>query len=527
MANGTTRARAGNLTAALVAIAFLELLLNRLAGRLFLPRSPITGEAGAGSALVRVLADSGPFLFHLTGVLGLGMLLAAFAGLLRRNEFFPRAIRLSLVVIGLFFWVFGVLAVVFGHLPPRFFVFLEISFAFLSLLIAASLLGSAARRRIKLGVVLFAAPGVLHVLSIMVDRLGWLSGAVAPLEVTRAGEMTLLCACLAAPLLLPPRPVRERAWLVPLSAALALTVLFGVGLATRYDLVQATALYALRLEMPRLDSVLGAVYVLAFFGWTYATVQLLLDRGGMRLAGYGLLLLAAGGYQASSPVELALSLLGLLALSVGELRAVPYGEQAQPRIASAEWRGFVGRVATAAGDGTGPEDAPPDAVVVEDGEAEVSRIRAHRRSRPVMMRFRRRRGAVVELEIVVGQPGHGDPDASIERHRRWMGRSLSERVPHPRTKTGDPTFDQRFTVSGNAPLADAELRRRLARQQGDGTVSLWRGAAARYVISDPDPLEAPPPFAGQVAGEVPVAAVVAILDTLVDLVEASALPAPS
>jgi hypothetical protein len=521
MTNGAARARAGNLTAALVAVAFLELVLNRLAGRLFLPHSTIAG-AGGGSALTRLVVESGPFLFHLTGVLGLGLVLAAFAGLLRRAELFPRAIRISVVLIALFFWVLAARAVVLGHLAPRYFVFVEISFAFLSLLIAGSMLGGDGKWRVKLGVALFALPGVLHVLAIGAEQISWLGGAPAPLDIARVAELTMLAACLAAPFLLPLRPPRERAWRVPLTVALPLTVLGGALLATRYDLAQATALYALRVELPHFDSVLGMIYLLAFFGWVYATVQLLSDKGGMRLAGYGLLLLAVGGYQASSPVELALSLLGLLALAVGEVRAARSGAAGAARIGNAEWRSYVGRLATAAGDGTAPEDAPPEAVVVEDGDAEVSRIRAHRRGRSVMIRFRRRRGVPIELEAVIGQPGHAPPDASIERHRRWLGRNPADRVPHPRTKTGDPAFDQRFTVSGQAPLGDADLRRRLVRQQGDGTVSLWRGAAARYVIADPDPTEAPPPFASAVGGEAPVAAVVAIVDTLLDLVDAPA-----
>jgi hypothetical protein len=520
MSDGAARARAGNLTAALVAVALLELALNRLAGKLFLPRPSISGADG-GSLLVRALADSGTFLSHLTGVLALGILPVAFVGLLLRRELFPRPMRVAVVVIALVFWALAARAVVLGDLPPQLFVMLEISFAFLLLLVAAAALGGSTGWRAKLGVLLFALPGTLHVLTMVAERTNMLGSAPPTIELARLAEMALLVACLAAPALLPPRPVRERPWVAPLVVALPLTVLFAALMAVRYDLVQATALHALRIEVPRLDSLLGIVYLVAFFCWIYVTVQLLVDKGGMRLAGYGLLLLAAGGYQISSPVELALSLLGLVALAVGEQRAAPYGDASQRRIGTTEWRGFVGRLATATADGSAPEDTPPEAVVVEDGEAEVSRIRAHRRGRPVLMRLRRRRGVLVELEAIVGQPGHGAPDASIERHRRWLGRSLSERIPHARIRTGDPAFDQRFTVSGQAPLADAALRQRLARQQGDGTVSLWRGAGARYLIADPSPSEAPPPFAAGVQGDGPVAAVVAMLDTLVELIESS------
>jgi hypothetical protein len=517
------RERAGNLTAALVAVAFLELLLNRLANRLFLPRSTISGESG-GSSAVRVLSDSGPFLFHLTGILALLVLVMAFVGLLRRGELFPRGTRVAVTFIALVFWSLGAMAVLMGQMPPQLFVFLEISYAFLAALIAISVLGSGVKTRVKVGVTLFAAPGVLHVLAVVADRSNWLAHTpFAAVEIARVGEAILLAAAVGAPLLLPPRPAHERPWRVPLVAAVTLTAAGMTVLATRYDLAQAAALYGLRLEIPRLGSVIGLGYMLAFFGWIYTAAQLLADRGGMRLAGYGLLLLAIAGYQAASPVELGLSLVGLLALSVGELRAAPYGDRAVARVGRAEWRAYVGRLATAVGDGSAPEETRPDAVVVEDGELEVSRIRTHRRGRPVAIRLLRRRGALVELDTTLGEPGHVGPDASVERHRRWLARSPADRVALPRTKTGDATFDQKFSVHGQAPLTDAELRRRLSRQQGDGVVSLWRGTAARYLLASPAATaEAPPPFAGQVDGDSSVTTVIEIVDTLADLIDASA-----
>ena len=52
-------------------------------------------------------------------------------------------------------------------------------------------------------------------------------------------------------------------------------------------------------------------------------------------------------------------------------------------------------------------------------------------------------------------------------------------------KTGDVTFDQKFSVHGAAPLGDAELRHRIASQQGDGVLTLWSGNAARYLLTHP------------------------------------------
>lgn len=337
------------------------------------------------------------------------------------------------------------------------------------------------------------------------------------------GEAALISAAGGAPFLLPPRPWRERAWRLPLAVAALLTSLFVAGLSVRYDLMQAAALYGLRMELPPLGSIGGLAYVLAFFGWAYTTVQLISDKGGMRLCGYGLGLLALGGYDAGSPVELSLSLLGLLAVAVGSLRAAPYADASRPHVSAADWRAFVGRLATALGDGTEPDGAPPQAVIVEEEELEVSRIQTHRRGYPVAMKLLRRRGALVEIDATAGHVGREPPDASIERHRRWLARSPDHRLKLGRMKTGDAPFDQKFSVHGAAPLADADLRRRIARQQGDGVLTVWNGSAARYLLANPSSMaEAPPAFAGQVEGGAPVEGLVSIVDTLADLIEASA-----
>jgi hypothetical protein len=519
MPSAATRVRPGNLTASLVAFAFLELVLNRLANRLFLPRSAMIGEGG-GPALARALAASGPLLFHLTGVLGLIVLLVALRGLLRRGELFPRAMRVSVTVIGVSFWMLSAQAVVFGSLSPRFGLYLEATFCILSLLLAVAVLGAAVKPRVKVGLLLFVLPGVLHVIAHIGDRMSWFAAATPGLVVS-AAEKVLLAACVAAPFLLPPRPVEERRWRAAAVMSALLTGTFLVVLVARYDLLQATLLYGLRIDVPRPASLLGVAYVAAFAGWSYATVQLLVDKGGMRLAGYGLLLLAIAGYQPATPIELELALLGLLALSVGELRAAPYGEKGRPRIGNAEWRAFIGRLATGAGDGTNPDDARSEAVVVEEGELEVSRIRAHRRGLPVMMKLLRRRGALVELEATVGEAPQSRPDASIERHRSWLARAPEQRARLPRVKTGDEAFDGKLSVHGQAPLGDASIRGRLLREAAAGVVSVWRGTAARYYVAGASRLDGPPAFRGDVDGEAPVGTILAVLDTLADLVEAS------
>jgi hypothetical protein len=529
MESAMRRARSGNLTALLVVVSVLEFVVNRLAGRLFFPRPALTSGAYGSWATYAVNAV-GRWLFQLTALLGLVVVVAAFAGLFRRGELYPRAIKLSTVVIALFFSVLCGWAVFSGGIQARPFAFAQIGFAFLVLLTAVAFSQTKASLRVKIGVAVFALPGALHALGFIASNLP--VDSRGPLPALRRllshaapaflimGALALLAAAILAPLLLPPRPFRERRWRVPLAIAALLTGAFVVVLLLRFDLIQASALYGLRLELPQLASAPGVAYVMAFFGWTFATIELISDKGGIRLVGYGLVLLALGGYEPASPVELSLSMLGLLAVAVGELRALPYADRAVPRVGVSEWRAFVGRLAAGVGDGTAPDETRPEAVVVSEGELEVSRIQTHRRGQPVTIKLMRKRGTPIELDASYGSAGHAAADASIERHRRWLARSPEHKLKLPRVKTGDPSFDQKFSVHGSAPLADAELRRRLERQQGDGVLTIWRGSAARYQLSHPRS-DAPAAFAGEVEGTAPVQSIVEIVDMLADIVDAS------
>ena len=529
MESALRRARSGNLTAALVVVSTLEFIVNRLAGRLFFPRPSLTSGASS-SFMTHVLSLTGPLLFQVTAFLALAVMVAAFAGLFRRGELYPRAIRFSTVLFALVFSGLSAWAVFSGGIHPWLFACAQTTFAFLTLATAIAFATSKAPPRLKIGVAMLALPGALHALGFFASRLSTeghdpfagvrrLVAFTGPTLVD-AGAIALMLAAIAAPLLLPPRPLHERRWQIPLAIAAALTAAFVFVLVVRFDLVQASALYGLRLELPPVASFAGVVHVLAFFGWAFATIELISDKGGMRLAGYGMVLLALGGYDQASPVELCLSLLGLVAVAVGELRALPYGDRSVPRIGAPEWREFVKRLATGVGDGTGPDGTRPDAVIVPEGELEMTRIATHRRGQPVTIKLTRKRGTPVELDASYGTAGHAAADASIERHRRWLERSPEHKVKLPRVKTGDQSFDQKFSVHGAAPLADPDLRRRLERSQGDGVLTIWRGSAARYQLYRPTS-DAPAAFMGQVDGAAPVQSIVEIVDMLADLVDAS------
>ena len=89
------RARSGNLTALLVVVALLEFVVNRLAGRLFFPRPALT-PGGGGRTTTHAVSVVGtvPVPAH-RPCLALAVMVAAFAGLFRRGELYPRAMRFS------------------------------------------------------------------------------------------------------------------------------------------------------------------------------------------------------------------------------------------------------------------------------------------------------------------------------------------------------------------------------------------------------------------------------------------------
>ena len=216
------RARSGNLTALLVVVSVLEFIVNRLAGRLFFPR-PALSSGGSGSNAIHAISWVGPWLFQLTAILALAVMVAAFIGLFRRGELYPRAMRFSTMVVAAVLLVpVGVGGVHGRHQArdcscgPR-----GASRSWL-LLTAIAFVAPRRRVRLKLGVVTLALPGRAARLRLRgvaarrprerrsspAARRALAAGGPPLLE---AGAIAVLLAGLLAPLLLPPRPFTSAA----------------------------------------------------------------------------------------------------------------------------------------------------------------------------------------------------------------------------------------------------------------------------------------------------------------------------
>jgi len=515
----------GNLTAALALAAGFELIVNRLLGHLF---TVPTCHTALGCLALRF----GPFLLYLTGLLALVVVTGGVAGHLWRGELFPRGMRFTVAALTLVFVLLLAASLFFGRVPPRYETHLKTSFGFVAGMVAlAFLVSGAAPLRARLGLVLFALPPLLHVAAfVAAQATWWRDGWVGPERITLLGEVALVLAAAASPLLLLRGPLKLNRTAPGLAMAAGLTTFFFVASLGRPDLMQALALYGLHLDLPRVWSPLGVGYTLALLGFTVTLASLLLGSSTARLAGFGLALIALGGYQTASPVELALTLTGLVALATGLARQASSLPEDRRASSPAELRSLlasIGEQIADASHGHGGSAAP--IVEVDPGEGpEENRgtLRTVRRGRPVALVARRAGRGLDDLKVVVGAPpANTAPDATIESHETWLARRPETRPAGTRIKTDDPAFDRKWGVYGQAPLGDRSLRKRVLAQR-EGTIKLWSGVAAELVVS----ARLTSGENGSSRGRDPLGAVIETIDLLEDLVEASEpppAPAPS
>lgn len=510
----------GNLTAVLAVAGVLELIVNRLLGHLFtLP----TCHTTLGCLALRL----GPFLLYLTGLLGLVVLTAGVAGHLWRGELFPRGMRFTVAALTLVFVLLLATSLFFGRVPARYETHLKTSFGFVAAMVAlAFAVSGPAGVRARLGLVLFALPSLLHVAAfVAAQATWWREGWLHPDQITLAGEIALVLAAATSPIWLLPRPVKLNRIAPALALGAGLTTFFFVASLGRPDLMQALGLYGVHLDLPRTWTPLGVGYTLALLGFTVTLAVLLLGSSAARLAGVGLVLIALGGYQTASPVELALTLGGLIALATGlSRRAAGPPEDRRPTSPAAlrELLTSLGAEMSDASAG-GANGAAPTVEVGTGAGPDESRatLRAVRRGRPVALVARQAGHALEDLTLVVGAPPPDTaPDATIESHETWLARRPETRPTGARVKTDDPTFDRKWGVYGKAPLGDRSLRRRVLAQQ-EGTIKLWAGLAAELVLA--------PRLTGGGNGvgtrdRDPLDSLIETVDLLGDLVEASEPP---
>jgi hypothetical protein len=325
-----------NLTAVLAAVAVVDLVLERVFARLFLP------SASTARAWNAFWSYATAFVSYLAGVLGLALFALTLLGLLRRRELFPNSARVVVIVVGLSF--VGLLACTFWQYPldTGRFVQLKISHAFLSGLVAVAVWLTPGPLRPKLGVTLFMLPAILHTVALFAAELSWGRTDLLPGDVARAGELCALLAAGAAPLLLAvslPSP-RQAAVAWPLGLVAVGVLVWGAF--RHFDLVQLLTSFGLRIELPAMGAAGAWSFVmllgLAVLGAILFVVPAFIVGGSERLVALGVVLIIAAGYQISSPPDLSAAACGVLALGLGVARrtaAWPQRQAAPPRPATA------------------------------------------------------------------------------------------------------------------------------------------------------------------------------------------------
>jgi hypothetical protein len=307
-----------NLTALLAALAVLDLLVDRLLARLFLPPSTLENPGA------RLLVFAGSFVSYLSGALALLLFATSFLGLIRRRELYPRSLRMVASILAVFFVLLFIGCVSTYPGSPRLFIQLRTSQAFFAWLTMMAVWRAALPGRTKLGVTLFMLPSILHTAALFLGEISATRNGALPGHLARIGEIVAFLAAGAAPLLLPGSLRASRAgwkvWLVGVAAVGALVALA----LFKFDLMQVLGLYGLRLELPPL-AVPGAwayllLLALATFGTITAVLPALQGGGGDRLLAYGIIMVVTAGYQISSPTDLAIATAGLLAMAVGVAR---------------------------------------------------------------------------------------------------------------------------------------------------------------------------------------------------------------
>jgi hypothetical protein len=439
----------------LAGVALLELVLNRVVIRLihldFLqPRSTLT----------RVLDDTGLFAFELVSVLATLLLLAALVRVALGTEPFRPGARASIPLIGTVFVVLSMLGVL-VKLPPNLQFHMHLSFVFMSLLLALSVVASPASGATKLGTLLLLLTLELRIvpnLLVMVGRL--------PRETFWRGEtmglITLGCATVGLVLLIPRGSGRRL-----LSSVLTWIVVCAAAFLIRKDWETAAriAAYGFGVDLP--VTPWGQLICLAALAaGLYATLRCLTVPGTTRLRGWGLLLVGLGGLQLELPGQLALVGLGLFCLAISAVRVdgAPLSREAFDTVLR-HAAGLLGATSV---------------TVTGDPGEETARVHSPAGQPPVAVAVTRRVGTVIDVDIAVGEPPPRDPPFTLTR--RGSGR-LGPQPDGARVLTEDPAFDRAFEVrdkrGDGAPLLDEETRKRLA-SQVRGWLGVWPQRGVRY-----------------------------------------------
>jgi hypothetical protein len=507
----------------LLVVASLEVAINRVAVPML---RPLKGTPPTWHTLLDYV---GLFLFYFAGTLAVFVIGTHVARNLRR----ARAI--DVVAVAMLAIAAGLAAIPLVVTPPAgLSVPLEIAFALAVAAIVASGFGRERDLGAQLGLVLLAAPLLVHTVIVLGGRYLWPEAAFdgPGVSLARTGAMTLALAALATPYVFAPRPfARSVARPIPILVAMTIAAAGAVIARMHYTAIARGATLAVGIELnptqpdPRLALYLLAVATLA---WTLASCAVAASPARKQI-GLGIAFVILGGYGFKWPVHYLLPLLGLALIADAvrrvrdeELAALPFAT-GTPAIPDPAWSAFIGNVKA------GLERSLDDVHTLTtrgDGGLASSVIVGDARGLPVRTRIERIDGSVIALDIILGRDVDELRGATLTLWAiplRGQGTNPAAPSAAPAFRTGDMPFDGRFKTRGSRgafdKLFDDGLRARAVATL-DGWLAYWEPEGLRYRVypGRGSPLDHPLPLSDLALGRGTSAdRLVAIVELLVDI----------
>jgi hypothetical protein len=504
-------------------VAAIELAVSRLAVPGLKPTDPSESPPLWHTGLSYV----GLFISYFGSILAVGIILRQLILFARGHHPYWKPIAYALVLVGAAFTTYAIKSLI-GAPGESDTLLLELCFSVALLLLVAAQLKPGGDVAAKVGLLLLAAPLLVHFYRDAGVR--WVLGDEAlvsglPERIAASGQWSMVLAALLSPYCFAPRPFMDSAGRL---APLVIGAFVGV---TGAFVMRHSAEVGVKIASEGLGVDLGsgppasqiALYLIALGSITWTLVACFIaPSSARRRIGVGLGLIVAAGYAFDWPLQYLVGMVGFMTIGQA-IREVVAEEQAahawaaarfrRPSIPADVWQAYVVALVEALrargmkAQTVSVEDpallGPPDADAAEQPAPtsaapvleEASRTHVlitDASAAPVRLLVERVGGAVHMIEVVCGPDLRAtgeSPGWTLEaRPDRRMARGTHPAPPRtaaPHARTGDVPFDRRFHLRDagghTARLLDEGMRARAVALL-DGWLAFWPDRSLVYCV---------------------------------------------